>query len=468
LISDECGIGLLDKSSIPVIPSSIISDSFEDFEYWYNTRGESGVVVLQGMAAKLLPFCDNHMSIGQIQSLGIWTPEEKVVLPQLVWSLAKIQMIELPKVSKLLAADRQEKHRKKFTVWIQLTDQCNLRCPYCYIDKSPHRIESSLVKQSIEKILREIEEDGYTDLVIKYAGGEPTLCWDIINEVIDWTSSLQDCSVKIRHVLLTNGYSLSEDMLHAIGERKMSVSISLDGIGAVHDRQRATIGGDGSFLEIHKNISSLIELGVKPYILTTVTRNNQDQLQELAQYCTERGLGFRLSLYRGTGENRQNFEGDHEKLASDLVDFYEWFGNHLPEKNLHTNHRFCDVNLLRPKATNCGIGKSSVAIDTSGKLAICQYQMDRTIGDIRNDGVLDSLNRQNFYNPSKDNAKFVPECKSCQWLYTCANGCPLHLRSIRGTFTSVSSYCSVYSAVLPALIRTHAKQIVNHCNKEGR
>jgi len=261
--------------------------------------------------------------------------------------------------------------------------------------------------------------------------------------------------------LLTNGYMLSKGMIDAIEKTQIDVSISLDGIGDVHDTQRPTVGGKGSFSDIHSNITKLSEVGVKPFIMTTVTRHNQGHLQELAEYCTERGMGFRLSLYRGKATEENDFVGDHKELADDLVRFYEWFGDHLPEESLYRTHRFCDINLLRPKIANCGVGKSSIVIDANGDLAICQYQIEQVIGSLaKGDSVLASLENQEFYQPDHDSGRFVNKCSSCQWLYTCANGCPLHVKAVYDTFMRESPYCSVYKAVLPVLICTHAKQII--------
>lgn len=124
----------IDQNAVPKIPEGIIRDSLGNYEYWFNPRGESGVVVLQGIAARVLSCCDNRSTIGQIRSLTIWSHEEKAVIPEIFWNLAKLQMVNIDPISEFFALERNKSRKKNFTVWIQLTDQCNLRCTYCYID----------------------------------------------------------------------------------------------------------------------------------------------------------------------------------------------------------------------------------------------------------------------------------------------------------------------------------------------
>ncbi|HXH18353.1 MAG TPA: radical SAM protein, partial [Chitinophagales bacterium] len=63
-----------------------------------------------------------------------------------------------------------------------LTDRCNARCPFCFIDfKSPHHGKNELTLKEIEKITRLLPRS-LTN--VNFTGGEPFLRNDII-EIAD-------------------------------------------------------------------------------------------------------------------------------------------------------------------------------------------------------------------------------------------------------------------------------------------
>lgn len=72
------------------------------------------------------------------------------------------------------------------TIVIQITENCNLNCNYCYQhEKTPNKIEleqvKSIIKQSFE------QSDDFEEIEFDFIGGEPLLYPDLIMEVCDWT-----------------------------------------------------------------------------------------------------------------------------------------------------------------------------------------------------------------------------------------------------------------------------------------
>jgi len=109
---------------------------------------------------------------------------------------------------------------RTLTAWLQVTDACNLDCPYCYVAHRPRHMDPEVAEQVIRRLVALAGEAGYQGLVLKYAGGEPTLRWSVVRPM---------------HTLATE---LAEAQGLALVGVLLTITISLDGLSVFHDRQR--------------------------------------------------------------------------------------------------------------------------------------------------------------------------------------------------------------------------------------
>ena len=73
---------------------------------------------------------------------------------------------------------------------LYLTEDCNLRCSYCFVNKSPRRMSSDTARKAVEFYLdRNISGAEYS-INITFFGGEPFLELDRMEEVIAWVASI--------------------------------------------------------------------------------------------------------------------------------------------------------------------------------------------------------------------------------------------------------------------------------------
>lgn len=88
---------------------------------------------------------------------------------------------------------------------VEITDVCNLQCPVCYADSSPHRSGHRSLEE-IEKLLDAVvASEGEPD-VVQISGGEPTIHPNIL-EVLELARTKP-----IRHLMLnTNGVRIAQD-----------------------------------------------------------------------------------------------------------------------------------------------------------------------------------------------------------------------------------------------------------------
>ena len=140
------------------------------------------------------------------------------------------------------------------------TEQCNFRCEYCYQDFSMGRMPPNVIG-GIKRLL-ERRTDDLSYLQLSWFGGEPLLAEDIVLDISNYALGLcRDKGVTyIKGDITTNGYLLTPELMQKLTEAEQKhFHISLDGIGAVHDKTRHLISGRGTFDTIWRNLIALKE-----------------------------------------------------------------------------------------------------------------------------------------------------------------------------------------------------------------
>jgi MoaA/NifB/PqqE/SkfB family radical SAM enzyme len=146
---------------------------------------------------------------------------------------------------------------------IELTTRCNGSCLHCFVRSGISRI-SSLPVDLVKEIMAEGYDTGYRHLHI--TGGEPLL-WEGLFETLDYGFKVGYETIFMN----TNGTLVSEEVSKRLADYSLffSMSISLDGPEALHDRIR----GKGSHRRTIRGIEKALNRGIDLTIFTTVTKS---------------------------------------------------------------------------------------------------------------------------------------------------------------------------------------------------
>ena len=179
--------------------------------------------------------------------------------------------------------------------FFELTYRCNLNCPYCYVGLN--RNQDELTCDEWFKIIEQIPFYSFVTLV----GGEPLLR-------SDFKEILFKCSKKTlgKMNVVTNGILINDDIIDAFIKSKMLLlSVSLDGWGQTHDKNRAS---DGIFNKIKNNLDNLNDRKKRPLIdiKTIVLENNIEDILKLYEYCTKSGFEFLSISFLRNNNLKQN------------------------------------------------------------------------------------------------------------------------------------------------------------------
>jgi len=342
-------------------------------------------------------------------------------------------------------------------VWLHVTNQCNLRCAYCYVNKNAASMSQEIGEQAIRRVMENAVEHHFVAVKLKYAGGEPSLNFPLIRHLaIQAQREAEAHHLRLEQVVLSNGTHLRPEdakWLHHHGVRLM---ISLDGIGEIHDRLRPYRGGKGSFATVSNTIEKiLLPSGLIPTISITVTRYNAHGIAEAVRWALERNLPVSLNFYRQPFGAPEDLAAEEQMIIQGMLAAYRVFEEFLP------TDPFLSGLLDRAQATEhqhpCAAGISYLVITHEGKLAQCQMLLDRPVSDHLQGDLILKVRNGPLRNLSVDQKE---QCHTCTYRYFCAGGCPLETFRTKGKWNAPSPNCRIYQALFPEALRLEGLRLL--------
>lgn len=182
--------------------------------------------------------------------------------------------------------------------FFELTYQCNLNCPYCYV--GAERKKNELTTQEWFDVIDQIPFYSFVTLV----GGEPLLRKDFIR-ILEKTAKKTFGKLNV----VTNGILINDEIIDAfIRTKMMLLSVSLDGYGETHDKNR---GKEGIFDKVISNLEDVNKKRTKHHkpmidIKTIVLENNLDDLPKLYKLCNDMNFEFLSISFLRNNDLKQN------------------------------------------------------------------------------------------------------------------------------------------------------------------
>jgi heme d1 biosynthesis radical SAM protein NirJ len=198
-------------------------------------------------------------------------------------------------------------------IW-NLIRRCNLNCKHCYSLSADVDFKGELATDEVFAVMEDLRRFGVPALIL--SGGEPLMRPDIF--VI--TRRAKEMGFYV--ALSSNGTLIGPDNIDAIAEAGYGyVGISLDGIGATHDRFRRK---DGAYEASLAALRLCRDRGIKVGVRFTPTLDNAHELPALLDLIEREGIErFYLSHlnYAGRGDKNRGSDAQHRttRWAMDLL-----------------------------------------------------------------------------------------------------------------------------------------------------
>ena len=238
------------------------------------------------------------------------------------------QGFDAEKVFDTVASSLLRKKPQANLAYILVTDFCNFRCGYCFIEnnlKGPSTVMSKdLADKVINVLIKEAKQ--VPEFRVTFYGGEPFSNSEIVFYIIE---KLEQASKKFLFSCVTNGSLITEDIAKKLKQHNVAAGLSLDGWADI-DKNRVFTDGKETFYSALKALSILKEAGVNTGISCTITKQNYMHAEEIIEFIQKLGvrtIGFNLLTRL---KEPSKFEvPDPKQLAHHL------FGAYLKAKELH-------------------------------------------------------------------------------------------------------------------------------------
>lgn len=343
---------------------------------------------------------------------------------------------------------------------IFLTRRCNLRCSYCFVDKTNAKDISPIVLASAIEFIHKCSLISSRKIHVGYIGGEPLLNWGLFREA---TLKIQKLNAPIDIGFTTNGTLITQDKIEFIKDRNLRVVLSFDGeISTMSDR--LFINGKASYFKVHKGLESLLTNDVPFLVQLTVTPFNVSNLFENVKHLI--GLGITKLIF-GFAAELEWQESSLIFLKSNMNNIFQYY-KYIYRNQFNVIFKYIDDEILSYilTLTNkarisqvCPMGNEIFAIDVDGAIYPCQAfvsSKEWNLGD-----VFTGFNVQKRILIASLHNNMLKPCQNCKLLKFCRK-CPKNNYFINGTPFLMEGF----SCFIGKLIYSLAQDFVVTMNRE--
>lgn len=168
------------------------------------------------------------------------------------------------------------------SLWLFITEKCNLNCDYCFYKD---RINNETI--SFHKIKRLIDiYKGHEYLNIVISGGEPTIEWGLVEEIMRY---VRDNYPRFSLMLETNTLLLNEERIRLLKKYNVKVEMGIDGDYDTTARHRKGIS-QANFRRLIGNIEHILKEEIK--VSPTMTVHPDETSGMLANFKYLESLGL--------------------------------------------------------------------------------------------------------------------------------------------------------------------------------
>lgn len=323
-----------------------------------------------------------------------------------------------------------------------VTTGCNLGCTYCY--------KEDLTRPGGAAVLAPDKARAAVDLLIKgsgrrprinltFFGGEPLTNLPLIREVVAYAEArAAEAGKVVDFSLTTNGTLLDDEVAAFLDDHRFAITVSMDGPAEVHDRNRRTVGGKGTYGLVAEKARRLVAsyrsrpVGARVTIssgagtfgaggVEAIHRHLKDEIGFAEVGFAPVTAGLAAAHLLNPAEMRAVFDG-LTRLALRYRD-EALAGRDIGFSNM--GQLMTALHEGSTKLVPCGAGVAMLAVDTEGRLALCHRFIGSDhsglpdCGDVERGIDREALGR--FVEQAVERAE--RNCRGCPARSLCAGGC---------------------------------------------
>ena len=324
------------------------------------------------------------------------------------------------------------------TLVLNLTNQCNLSCQYCYEfgdDKvatpegKPKFMDFETAKASVDFLLGQSAGRRHTH--VTFFGGETLMNFSLLKRVVAYaTEQAQDQDRSIDFSLTTNATLLTSAIIEFLSENRIGVTVSMDGPKELQDKLRVFSNGRGSYDLVEPRVRALIQNHrTRPITARVTLTSGVTDVVRIFRHL-KNDLGFHEVGFAPVTTSPDRLYAINERGMDHVLKQFHVLADEYLESALRGEiHGFSNVSDTLAelhqgvsKSHPCGAGLGLVGVGPSGDIAPCHRFVDsdqHAIGHVSSG--LDRERQGDFLRRGNIGSKY--DCHACWARPLCAGGC---------------------------------------------
>ena len=359
-------------------------------------------------------------------------------------------------------------------VTINVTNNCNLNCPYCF-ENNKNKLKMS--KETIEIVLDKCYQnyldtnDGKFPFVVNFFGGEPFLNFDVIEHAMKYAS---DKKYNMSFGVTTNLTILTDHMIDVIEEYELGLLVSIDGIREIHNRNRCN-----SYDTVQANVKKLTDRHLNYLIQARMTILPEDAKHLLASVKSIVDMGIvnlapvPVTDVNWTTEQMVRLENNLKKVWDWVIDIYNDDEN---KKNVSIKfvEDYLESVLMIPLIpeqkkvctagtfTSCSIGVNGDILPCHQRHSVSHGYQDLVMGNIFEDT---DIKKVEFNNSTIEGAF---DCETCIANSICKGGCPSENYTRNGNGNKMNEVQCMITTILVGVAYEYQLKLLECSNIRSR
>lgn len=342
------------------------------------------------------------------------------------------------------------------TLYLLLSDHCNLRCSYCFIHQSMPEVYTrktmswetaqTAIDMFFANVANNPPETKKSRKTILFYGGEPLLNFAVLRKAVLYVEDvykkeLAELGNGFIFSLITNGTLLTEEMAaFLVAHPRIAITVSLDGPKEINDQKRIHINGKGSYNQVVRGLRTLRQAGCKNVSLScTLDEHNVDRLEEILAFSDEFGLlAINLNPLLDTEQEKIN-DSYLTKVNARMIEYFLL----ARQKGIYEERMMRKIKPFishRVRPYDCQATGSQVVCSPDGQLGICQeglgmknYFFGKASREFefKTHPVAQEWGKRSPLN--------MPQCYDCPAIGICGGGCAYGAYLRNGSIWSVDT-----------------------------
>lgn len=339
------------------------------------------------------------------------------------------------------------------TISFMVTEDCNLRCRYCYeTNKRKRTMSIDTLKQAVDFMLDQPVDIGF--VVWEFMGGEPLLAFDLIKQAVIYI----EAELERRnhpwqnhrlYSITTNGTMFTPEIKRELEANRciLSVGLSLDGIPYVHNMNRYN-----SYNRVMENFDWWRKTFPWNTVKATVNKDSLPYLADSVIHLIELGLDkiYMNNVFEDVWdkEDAKIFREQLYRVADYLLEDSRYERIYVS----YFRHEYQEDRVKTEERNWCGCGTCMVSVDVDGNLYPCHrfqtlsYRPNLKIGDINTGYNYNLLRPFAYCNIRNLQGEYRDKCWSCEHRCLCS-WCTAYNYDVTGTiFQRAPMPCDMIAA----------------------